>query len=83
MKKSRKLPAKYEGRVMPLLLSVFMTFIVSFVSTVLAVGFTPKLVTLWPQAWVTSWVVAFPTLLLVLPMVKRLTKAIVAPPEQG
>ena len=46
MKKSRKLPAKYEGRV-------------------------------------TSWVVAFPTLLLVLPMVKRLTKAIVAPPEQG
>ena len=42
MKKSRKLPAKYEGRVM-----------------------------------------AFPTLLLVLPMVKRLTKAIVAPPEQS
>lgn len=81
MKKSRKIPAKYEARVMPLLLSVFMTFIVSFVSTLLAVGFTPKLFTLWPQAWVTSWVVAFPTLLLVLPLVKRLTKKIVAPSE--
>lgn len=83
MKKSRKLPAKYEARVMPLLLSIFMTFIVSLVSSLLAVGFSKELVTLWPQAWVTSWVVAFPTLLLVMPMVKRLTKIIVAPPEQG
>lgn len=78
-KKTRKLPVKYASKVMPLLLSIFMTCIVSLVSTLLAVGFTTELLGLWPQAWLMSWLVAFPTLLMVLPVVQRLTRFIVEP----
>lgn len=73
----RKLPARYATIVMPLLLSVLMTFIVSFISTSRGIGFGPELPRVWLSAWGLSWIVAFPTLLLVLPLVRRLTAAIV------
>jgi len=62
---------------MPLILSILMTFIVSMVSTLRSIGFPPDFVHIWLGAWGISWVVAFPTLLLVLPLVRRATLAIV------
>ena len=73
----RKLPARYATLVMPLLLSILMTSIVSMISTLRAVGIVPGLLQLWLSAWGLSWLVAFPTLLIVLPVVRRLTAAIV------
>ncbi|BEP94639.1 hypothetical protein GmRootA79_30230 [Acidovorax sp. A79] len=64
---------------MPLLLSLLMTFIVSLISTVRVVGFSLDLPRLWMSSWALSWLVAFPTLLLVLPVVRRVTAAIVEP----
>jgi hypothetical protein len=72
-----KLPARFAGIVMPLLLSVLMTFIVSMISTLKGIGVVPGFVRIWLGAWAVSWVVAFPTLLLVLPLVRRATAAIV------
>jgi hypothetical protein len=63
--------------VMPLLLSVFMTCIVSIISTLKGVGMTPGVLRIWLSAWAISWVVAFPTLLLVIPLVKKATALIV------
>ena len=77
----RKLPARSAAWVMPLLLSLLMTFIVSLISTVRVAGLTLELPRLWLSAWALSWVVAFPTLLLVLPVVRRATAAIVAQPD--
>lgn len=77
----RKLPARYAGLVMPLLLSILMTAIVSMISTLRSVGLTaPELGWLWLSAWGLSWLVAFPTLLLVLPLVRRATAALVESP---
>lgn len=73
----RKLPARYAGIVMPLLLSLLMTCVVSLISTLRSIGFTTHALELWPSAWLLSWLVAFPVLLLVLPLVKRLTAALV------
>jgi hypothetical protein len=73
----RKLPARYAGIVMPLILSIVMTSVISFISTVRSVGIPPDIVRLWLGAWALSWVVAFPTLLLVLPIVRRATAAVV------
>lgn len=73
----RKLPARYAGIVMPLLLSLLMTCIVSMISTVRAVGIGPDLVAIWLQSWALSWAVAFPTLLVLLPLVRRATAALV------
>jgi Protein of unknown function (DUF2798) len=72
-----KLPARYAGIVMPLLLSVFMTCIVSGISTLRSVGPVPGFVGLWLSAWALSWVVAFPTMLLVMPLVRKATAALV------
>jgi len=68
----RKLPARYATIVSPLVLSLLMTFIVSFISTLKSLGFQPGLPAIWLTAWGLSWLVAFPTLLLVLPMVRRI-----------
>ena len=73
----RKLPPHYAGLVMPLLLSILMTCVVSFVSIVRSVGLTPGLIQVWLGAWGLSWLVAFPTLLLVLPFVRRATDVLV------
>lgn len=72
-----KLPARYGSLVMPLLLSLFMTCIVSLISTFKGIGWSPQFVTKWLSAWCVSWLVAFPVLLLVLPLVRRATLAIV------
>jgi hypothetical protein len=73
----RKLPARYAGLIMPLLLSIFMTCIVSLISTLHGIGLTPGLFRVWMGAWGLSWVIAFPTLLLVLPLVRGATRALV------
>jgi hypothetical protein len=73
----RKLPARYAGVVTPFLLTLFMTLIVSFISTLRGVGLAPDFVRIWLSSWGLSWVVAFPTLLAVLPLVRRMSAAIV------
>ncbi len=76
-KSGLKVPAKYAHLVLPFLLSIFMTCVVSLISTLRGVGFSYRLLELWPSAWGLSWLVAFPTLLLVLPLVKKLTALLV------
>ncbi len=73
----RKLPARYAGIVTPFFLSILMTCIVSFISTAKEIGISPLLVHKWMGAWAISWIIAFPTLLFVLPLVKKLTDLVV------
>jgi hypothetical protein len=77
---SRRLPARYGTVVLPFLLSIVMTFVVSAIATLRALGPSPDFLATWPVAWGLSWLVAFPTLLLILPLVRRLMALIVAPP---
>lgn len=74
---SRKLPASWGALVTPLLLSVFMTFLVSLISTLRSAGLSPDTLKIWMGSWGISWLFAFPTLLIVLPLVRRLTAALV------
>ena len=76
----RKLPARYAAIVIPLLLSCVMTFLISGISTLRGVGFAPGVLQLWLGSWGLSWLIAFPTLLAVLPLVRRLTAAVVETP---
>jgi hypothetical protein len=72
-----KLPARYASLVMPLLLSIVMTCIVSAISTLRGIGLATHFVRIWLGAWLISWLIAFPTLLLILPFVRRATARIV------
>ncbi|MFZ2999731.1 MAG: DUF2798 domain-containing protein [Undibacterium umbellatum] len=77
----RKLPARYAGLVMPFLLSILMTFIVSLISTLRSVGLVDHFLPIWMGSWALSWMVAFPTLLLVLPLVRRMTSLLIEAPR--
>lgn len=72
-----KLPARYATLVTPFLLTLLMTFVVSLISTLRAVGFPPDFFGIWLGAWGLSWIVAFPTVMVVFPLVRRMTAAIV------
>jgi len=74
-----RLPARYGAILMPMVLSILMTFVVSLIATVRAIGFTEDFIIRWLPAWGLSWLVAFPTLLLVLPLVRRIVNALVEP----
>lgn len=74
-----KLPARYAAFVMPLFLSIVMTFVVSAISTMKSLGLNAAFLATWPTAWGLSWLVAFPTLLLVLPVVRWLVGLVVEP----
>ena len=72
----KKLPANMHGVVMPFFLSMFMTLIVSAISTVHALGIH-GVFRIWLVSWLFSWAIAFPALLLVLPLVKKCVQFVV------
>ncbi len=76
----KKLPPQAMHIVMPFLLSVLMSGIISFVSTAKALGLSPDLVQSWLKAWGLSWLVAFPAVVVVLPVVRRLAGMLVQSP---
>ncbi|MDO1582385.1 DUF2798 domain-containing protein [Rhizobium oryzicola] len=74
-----RFPAHYAGILMPLVLSILMTFVVSGVATLKNLGPAPGFVTGWMSAWGISWLIAFPTLLCALPVTRRIVQALVKP----
>ena len=67
---------------MPFVLSILMSMIVSAVATLKSLGINAAFVSTWPIAWFLSWLVAFPTLLLVLPLVRRIVGLVVQSPPR-
>ncbi len=71
-------PKRFEPIAFGLLLTLIMTFVVSGISTLLAIGAEdPGFLALWGKAWMSSWVVAFPVVLIVAPFVRHILRRIV------
>lgn len=70
-------PKRFEQVAFGLLLSGMMSFLVSGLSTIIARGVDSGLPMVWLSAWLPSWAVAFPTVLVVAPFVRRILKRIV------
>lgn len=77
--KITRLPASYAGVLMPLILSILMTLVVSAVATMKNLGIDQGFFSHWMSAWGLSWLIAFPTLLCALPIARRLVMAMVRP----
>jgi hypothetical protein len=75
-----KLPARFNAVAMPFVLSIFMSCIVSLISSLRAYGFEQFSFATWMQAWGLSWALAFPSLFLVLPVVRKIVGAFVEKP---
>lgn len=67
-----------------LVLSGLMSLLVSGIATIRNAGLADGFVNLWMNAWIPSWLIAFPTVLVVAPLARRLvTSLVIEPPKQG
>lgn len=66
------IPARFAPMLFGLFLSGIMSFIVSGIAVFRAVGLDQTLWGLWGGAWLSSWLIAFPTVLVVAPFVRRI-----------
>jgi len=64
--------ARFEPLIFGFVLSGLMSFVVSGIATVRVTGLVPGFPGLWLGAWLTAWVFAFPVVLFVAPVARRI-----------
>ncbi len=72
------IPAKYTHYVFSFFMALLMSCIMSFVITVFNVGLIDNLFFIWLKAWGFAFMVAFPTINVVAPIVRKLVTLVVA-----
>ena len=66
------IPARYAPILFGFLLSGMMSLIVSGLSTFRALGLVPDFALIWLGNWAVSWATAFPIVLVVAPITRRI-----------
>lgn len=72
-----RLPARWAPVLFGLILSGLMSLLVSGIATGRAMGLGPGFTGTWLSSWLSAWAVAFPAVLLVAPMARRLVAHLV------
>ncbi|MFT7389181.1 MAG: hypothetical protein ACI8VC_002446 [Candidatus Endobugula sp.] len=67
---------KYQQIVFSFAMALLMSGIMSFVISIFNVGMVANIVTIWLQAWGFAFVVAFPTVIIVSPVVHKLVSLV-------
>ncbi len=82
---AKKLPPSMMRFILPLIITFFITCLVSFVSVLRATGgLVEGFLGIWLSSWMIAWAVAYPTILVVIPIAKRLALLVVeAPPKKS
>jgi len=66
------LPAKFAPILFSFILSIMMSCVVSGIATYNVLGLLDGFFNFWMMAWLKSWLVAFPSILVVAPLTRRL-----------
>jgi Mn2+/Fe2+ NRAMP family transporter len=69
---------KYGPLLFSLILSGLMSLLVSGISTFRAIGLVTNFSNLWSSAWLTAWLFAFPAVLLVAPLTRKVVQLLTA-----
>ncbi len=75
------IPARFAPVLFGFILSGLMSLMVSGIATYRAIGFSDVFMPSWMGAWGTSWLVAFPAVLIVAPITRRVVAALVKKPQ--
>ena len=75
-----RLPHRYAAKLLAFFTSLIMSFIMSIVITFLNLGWVDDFLARWMHAWLSSFLIAFPTILLVLPIARNLVNLLTVPP---
>jgi hypothetical protein len=73
------IPARFAQPLFALILSGMMSFMVSGISTAFAAPTFDGFFGAWMGAWAPSWIFAFPGVLLVAPVARRIVAKLIAP----
>lgn len=65
------------------ILSALMSFVVSGIATFRNAGLVDGYFGLWISAWLPSWLIAFPVVLVVAPVARRFVGSLVRTPTAG
>jgi UDP-N-acetylmuramyl pentapeptide phosphotransferase/UDP-N-acetylglucosamine-1-phosphate transferase len=69
--------SKKTGNVLSMFLMVLiMTFVVVFVSTAVNFGFSSDFIMRWMKGWGVAFIIAFPTVLIIMPFIRKLVAKI-------
>lgn len=72
-----KVPARFTAVVFAFFMSMLMAFVMSAVLTLVNLGPVSDFFAKWMRAFVIAWCFAFPAVLLVAPVARRLAAAVV------
>jgi hypothetical protein len=75
------MPARFAPALFGFILSGLMSFAVSGIATLRNSGLVDHFFSLWIGAWLPSWLFAFPVVLLVAPITRRLVAMLIKAPE--
>lgn len=71
-----KFPARYSNVLFGGMLSLIMVSIISGAVVLINQGYGPEFFTRWFRGFITAWPIAFPTVLVVAPFVRRVVAKI-------
>ena len=75
------MPARFAPALFGFILSGFMSFAVSGIAMLRNAGFVDGFFGLWVNAWLPSWAFAFPVVLVVAPITRRMVGMLVKAPK--
>ncbi|MEM1286207.1 MAG: DUF2798 domain-containing protein [Pseudomonadota bacterium] len=75
------IPQRFAPVLFGLILSGLMSLIVSGIATLRALGWVDHLLAAWMESWLFSWAVAFPTVLVVAPIARRVVGRLTKPAQ--
>ncbi|TWX47195.1 DUF2798 domain-containing protein [Colwellia hornerae] len=67
---------KHHKVVFSFFMALLMSCIMSFVISVFNVGLVTNIVSIWLQAWSFAFIIAFPTIVIISPMVHKLVSLV-------
>ncbi|MDO8387636.1 MAG: DUF2798 domain-containing protein [Polaromonas sp.] len=73
------IPRKFEPLLFGFFLSGLMSLLVAGIATLRATGVGPGFLSLWLTSWLTAWLFAFPAVLVVSPLARRLVRSLLVP----
>jgi Protein of unknown function (DUF2798) len=68
---------KYTSQVFSFFMALLMSGIMSFVISVFNMGVVDGIFFIWLKAWLLAFVIAFPTIILVTPLVRKLVSMVI------
>lgn len=74
-----RIPECYAPKLLAFFTSLIMSFIMSMVITFMNLGWVDDFFWRWMDAWVTAFLIAFPTILMVLPIARGIVARLTGP----